>query len=306
MRFPFGVVVCSFVLVTSIGWCAEPFSLFGSRGVASSAVSYAPCQDATMPLLGGNLGFSVSLFSATLRGDNGASPGTDLGDSGAGGPVGGAGAQALYQTSALGMPAKIQGGYASVNAGGGDNIFSGGTTSGGPNPGDRVNTNLRLNLWNAQGDLGVVNMGGGDGSYLSLAAGPRLQWVLYNDSFTFNNGTQGTSTSRARSLNMFGIGAYASLGLPAFALTTGYGTVAPRINLAATFGTGNGMRYTWYEGFLQFFRATPGQMGSLTGEVGWIWMDFRENTDRISTGAITPSNAAYSISAPIVKAALSF
>lgn len=283
----------------------------GPSFLGSGANAGASADGSGQSILGGNVGFTGSLMNATASGQNGASPGENLSDTGAGDATPGYNVSLNYMTERFPVtnaPTKIQAGYTVFNIGGKDpSVYNGGNISGGAQNGNLVSSKLDLKLANVTGDFGLVAGAAGGSSGYGFNAGPRLQWVQYVDSFTFNNSTLSSSTSRDRNFGMFGVGAFGTMAVPGLNKSFGgsYGGFSPGVSVAASVGWGGAMRYTWLEGFLKLYEGSFSE-SKVAAEIGWIFLQFKENLDDISAGAVTSSNASYSVSIPVIKGGVSF
>jgi len=246
---------------------------------------------------GGKLNVGAGYMSVRTSGVNGASPQEPLDSSNSNSGFTG---DASYQTDGpSGTQLTASGNYSMVNTGG---DVTGVVGSG--------NSNMDLKLWNVNGDIGFNSGAVGFGGS-SLTFGPRLQIFGYSDLFRFDNGTLNISSSRNRSYMMFGIGGFGSFAIPALAVTSQFGNISPKISFAGSVGatSGQGMRYTRLEAYLQIFdKAISAVDSQLKAEVGWIWMGLKENADQIGTlgTVIGVSNADFQLNIPVIKANLSF
>jgi hypothetical protein len=67
------------------------------------------------------------------------------------------------------------------------------------------------------------------------------------------------------------------------------------------------MRYVWLEAFLKLFRGNTGFADSnVAAEIGWIYMQFKENIDSQGPADSRTSNAAYALNIPVIKGTLGF
>lgn len=311
-------IVCMFALViVPAAWCGGALGTDGMLGSgASSGPSFlgsganaGPASQNSGQSAFNGLGINGSYQSARAQGANGASPQENLSDTGAGDPTAGYNVGANYKFENLmqtGTSLNVQAGYSSFSFGGTPTTYNGGNIGGGAQNGQTVSSKMNLQLANLNGDFGLV---GGTSGYLGsgLNAGLRLQWLQYMDSFTFSNVSALTQTDRSRNAAMFGIGAFGSMALPSMGLSSQYGSLSPGISLAGTIGTGGGMRYVWLEGFLKLFQGAVGYADSTAAaEIGWIYMQFKENVDSQGIGDSRTSNAAYALNIPVIKGTLGF
>lgn len=318
-------IVCTLAMMAApMAWSGGPLGTGASLGPRpSSGPSFQGSGDTSgsssqssgqSPFAGANL--NASYASATANGLHGGSPAVDVKDTGAGYNVG-----ASYRFENLGGSGtylNLQAGFSSYDIGGSPTRYEGGTIWGGQwvANGDTISTRLKLSLPYINADFGLA---GGTGGYLGsgLDAGLRLQWLQYIDTFTFTNITRSTflpAETSDRNKALFGIGAFASMALPNFGLSSPYGSLSPAISVAGTVGQGGGARYVWLEGFLKLWQGSLGfsDSAAVAVKIGWIYMDFKETLDQHYRGVAAfaneerTSNVAYSLNIPVVKVALGF
>ncbi len=179
------------------------------------------------------------------------------------------------------------------------------------NQGDRIEATLDAHYWRLNGDLGV-NAGnlGGVGAF---RFGPRFQYFIYSDLYRIQNFTVVGKSEEQRNYSMPGIGLFASLDLGN--LSPGAASFNPRLNLAGTYGKGNGMRYNAWEVVAEvLLGAGMGGYSSLPLpgvllQAGYIFINIvetEEHFELLTSGALRTDRADYQVQYPLVKASISF
>lgn len=107
-------------------------------------------------------------------------------------------------------------------------------------------------------DVNAISMLGGPGS---MKAGPRLQFNSYSETLWTSDAEAGRDVGGSKGFNMFGLGAWASCDLASMTRlgwSNPFVDFSPRLDVAAAYGWGSGMRYWEWEAFLQVLKFKHG------------------------------------------------
>lgn len=243
------VVAVFILMLAATGWCGAPFGLPTLAG--KSCDIGESCADGSSCLT-----VSAGRGPSYVRGDTGRSPGFSLSDLSLGAGYTNAVQLKLHQADLGGLNFSFTWDHYYSFCSGSAYYF------GPPHPilapGDTIDSQFQTVFDVLSLDVNAISMLGRPGS---MRAGPRLQFNNYSERLWISDAEAGQDVGGTKSFSMFGLGVWGSFDIASLT-RMGWSNSAvdlkPRLDVAATYGAGSGMRYWEWEAFLQVLKLKHG------------------------------------------------